>query len=123
MEDARDLVGCTALVLLGDASDLGFTGIEGEGPFLCRVTAVDEIGIWVENRRFVTVELRDEKGRAVPKARRRPRTHTVDILLPWRNVRTVVRFEDAAELPPGAELGAGAGKRTIGFDSGEPRRR
>jgi hypothetical protein len=119
MDDARDIVGCTVFVLLEDASGLGFTGIEGEGPFLCTVSAVDEVGMWVQNQRFVTVELRDERGRAVPKAKREPRISTVYILIPWRNVRTVVRFADEDAVPDVDGPGAPA----IGFVAAPPKKR
>ncbi|MDD3642613.1 MAG: hypothetical protein PHQ19_04020 [Candidatus Krumholzibacteria bacterium] len=122
MEDARDLVGCTVFVLLEDASGLAFAGIEGEGPFLCAVTAVDEIGMWVRNRRFVTVELRDSRGRAVPKSKREPRISTVDILIPWKNVRTVVRFADEGAVPEAAGPGAPGGAPAIGFVTEPPAR-
>lgn len=115
MEDARDLVGCTVFVMLEDASGLAFTGIEGEGPFLCTVSAVDEIGMWVQNRRFATVELRDSRGRAVPKAKREPRIDTVDILVPWRNIRTVVRFSDEDALPDVEGPGLSGGSPAVGF--------
>ena len=121
MEDARDLVGCTVFVLLEDASGLEFTGIEGEGPFLCTVTAVDEIGMWVENRRFVTVELRDSSGRAVPKSKRAPQVHSVDILIPWKNVRTVVRFADDGAVPDVDGPAASEQGQAIGFVAGTPK--
>jgi hypothetical protein len=118
MQDATDLVGCTVFVLLEDASGLEFTGIEGEGPFLCTVNAVDEIGLWVQNRRFVTVELRDRRGRSVSKAKREPRVNTVDILIPWKNIRTVVRFS-AEDAPPDVEgPGRAEGTPAIGFVAG-----
>jgi len=120
MDDARDLVGCTALVLLEDASGLEFTGIDGEGPFLCTVTAVDEIGMWVENRRFVTVELRDRSGRTVPKSKRTPQVHTVDILIPWKNVRTVVRFADDGAVPDVEGPASAEEGQAIGFVAGTP---
>lgn len=118
MQDARDLVGCTVFVLLEDASGLSFTGIEGEGPFLCTVGAVDEIGMWVQNLRFVTVELRDSRGRSVPKSKREPRINAVDILLPWKNVRTVVRFADDDAMPDVEGPGSAEGAPTIGFVTG-----
>lgn len=121
MQDARDLVGRTVLVLLEDAEGLGFTGIEGEGPFLCTVGAVDEIGMWVQNRRFVTVELRDRSGRSVPKSKREPRLNTVDILLPWRIVRTVVRFADEDAVPEVEGPGAAENAPVIGFVTGTQR--
>lgn len=120
MQDARDLVGCTVFVLLEDASGLGFTGIDGEGPFLCTVSAVDEIGMWVENRRFVTVELRDRRGRPVPKAKREPRISAVDILIPWKNVRTVVRFADDDAVPDVDGPDQLAGGQRIGFVTEPP---
>jgi len=120
MDDARDLVGRTVFVLLEDASGLAFTGIEGEGPFLCTVDAVDEIGMWVQNRRFVTVELRDRRGRSVPKSKREPQISTVDILLPWKNIRTVVRFADKDAVPDVEGPGSPEGAPNIGFVTGMP---
>lgn len=94
MEDARDLVGRTALVKLVSNEGLGFIDAPEDGPFFCKVVAVDEIGLWIENNRFVTVEIRDSRGRFIPEEKQEPVTHTVSILLPWRLVHTVVRFED-----------------------------
>ncbi len=94
MNDARDIIGRTVLVKLESCEGIEFTGIESEGPFFCRVKAVDEAGIWVENRKFMTVELRDSSGRAVPEKKRKPRKHTVNILLPWRTIQTIIMFED-----------------------------
>ncbi len=94
MDDARDMVDSTVLVKLVDCEGMEFTGIEGDGPFFCRVKAVDEAGIWVENRKFMTVEIRDSSGRTVPQKKRKQVTHTVNILLPWRNILTVVMFEE-----------------------------
>ena len=116
MEDARDIVGTTVLVSLRETGGLAFAGIPGEGPFFCRVTAVDEVGLWVRSRTFTTIELADEAGRAVPKRKRRRKTHVVDILLPWRNVATVVAFEDEVPAAADAEaLGEADGESRIGF--------
>jgi hypothetical protein len=94
MNDARDIIDRTVLVKLESCEGIEFAGIEGEGPFFCKVKAVDEAGIWVENRKFLTVELRDSKGRPVPEKERKPQKHTVNILLPWRLIQTVIMFED-----------------------------
>ncbi len=94
MEDATDLIDQTVLISLESYEGLEFTGIEGEAPFFCKVAAVDEIGIWIENRNFVTVELRDSKGKYIPEAKREQVKNTVNILMPWRNVKTVIRFPD-----------------------------
>jgi hypothetical protein len=96
MEDARDIVDRTVLVKLFSREGLEFTGIDSEGPFFCRVKAVDEAGVWVENTKFMTVELRDSDGRPVPEKKREPRQHTVNILLPWRSIQTIVMFEEDA---------------------------
>jgi hypothetical protein len=93
MDDARDIIDQTVLVKLISCEGLEFTGIDGDGPFFCKVKAVDEAGIWVENTKFTTVELRDSKGKSVPEKKRKPQQHTVNILLPWRNIQTVINFE------------------------------
>jgi hypothetical protein len=118
MEDARDIIDRTVLVRLISYEGMEFTGIEGDGPFFCKVTAVDEAGIWVENRKFETVELRDSKGRSVPEKKRKPQKHTVNILLPWRNIQTVIMFEDRdiENLDIGDEaLGSDGQTGRIGF--------
>jgi hypothetical protein len=109
MQDARDLVNQTVLVKLVSNEGLSFTGMPEDGPFFCKVTAVDEIGIWVENGRFATVEIRDGRGRYIPKPRQKIERHEVDLLIPWRIVHTVVRFrkKDAAKAAANA-LGADA---------------
>jgi hypothetical protein len=96
MDDARDIIDRTVLVKLISYEGMEFTGIEGDGPFFCNVKAVDEAGIWVENKKFMTVELRDSSGRSVPEKKRKPQRHTVNILLPWRNIQTIIMFEDEA---------------------------
>ncbi|GEM_PF-2030842 len=119
MEDARDLLGKTVLVKLVSNKGLEFTGISGDGPFFCKVKAVDQIGIWVENRRFVTVELRDSKGRYIAKEKQTPERHVVNILLPWKDVHTVVAFEDE-EITKSVPSVLGEdenGKGHIGFTS------
>jgi hypothetical protein len=93
MEDARDLIGQTVLVKLTSNEGLGFAGVPGDGPFFCTVVAVDEIGIWVKNKSFVTMEIKDAKGRYIPRERQKPERHVVNILLPWRIVHAVVLFE------------------------------
>jgi len=100
MEDARDLIGQTVLIKLTSNEGLVFAGVPEDGPFFCTVAAVDEIGIWVENKSFVTMEIRDGKGRYIPREQQKPARHAVDILLPWRIVHAVVMFEkgDAVEL-------------------------
>ena len=116
MDDARDIIDQTVLVRLKDYEGLEFTGIEGDGPFFCRVTAVDEIGMWVENRHFITIELRDSEGRDIPVKDRKEVENRVVFLLPWRNVLTVVRFEEFDEemlLGGIGEEGAESGR--IGF--------
>lgn len=94
MDDARDLVNKTVLVKLVNDEGLEFIGVPKDGLFFCRVVAVDEAGLWIENKNFVTTELSDSRGRAVPKKRRRPERHVVNILMPWRNILTVVMFAD-----------------------------
>jgi hypothetical protein len=100
MDDARDIVGRTIMVQLSSHDGLEFTGIPDQGPFFCKAVAVDEAGVWVENRNFVTIELTDSEGRDIPKSKQRPEKHVVNILLPWRNIRTVVHFpeKDAGDL-------------------------
>ena len=94
MEDARDLVGKTVLVKLESNEGYSFTGVPEDGPFFCKVAGVDEVGIWVENSNFMTVEIKDSRGRFVPKERQKPEQHKVNVLLPWRNVQTVVMYSD-----------------------------
>ncbi|MBN2070614.1 MAG: hypothetical protein JW814_04070 [Candidatus Krumholzibacteriota bacterium] len=94
MEDARDLVDQTVLVRLDSTEGLEFTGIEKDCPFFCKVSAVDEIGIWVENRKFVTIELKDSGGKCIPVNKQKEEINTVNFLLPWRKVLTVVKFPD-----------------------------
>ena len=94
MDDVRDIVDQTVLVKLAVTDGIEFTGIEGDGPFFCRVVAVDEIGMWVENRHFVTVEIRDNDGKDIPVSRRKKESNTVNFLLPWRIILTIVRFPE-----------------------------
>ena len=117
MDDARDIIDQTVLVKLTNTAGIEFTGIEGDGPFFCRVIAVDEIGMWVENRHFLTVEIRDNDGKDIPVSKRKKESNTVNFLLPWRNVLTVVRFpeKDQEEFADEA-LGSGPEKPgRIGF--------
>ncbi len=117
MNDARDLVDKTVLVKLLHYDGLEFVGVPEEGPFFCRIVAVDEAGLWVENKNFITTELSDSTGATVPEKRRKPERHVVNVLLPWRNIQTVVMFsEDDAEGIVQDLIGdekGGAG--TIGF--------
>jgi hypothetical protein len=94
MQDARDLIDQTVLVKLVSNEGLGFTGIPEDGPFFCKVTAVDEIGIWVENAKFATVEIRDGQGRYIPKRKQKLQRHEVDLLIPWRTIHTLIRFRE-----------------------------
>ena len=100
MEDARDLIGQTVLMKLTSNEGLAFAGVPGDGPFFCGVAAVDEVGIWVKNKSFVTMEIRDGKGRYIPREKQKPQRHEVNILVPWRIVHAVVLFEkgNAVEL-------------------------
>jgi len=117
MEDARDLIGRTVLVKLVRNEGLGFVDVPEEGPFFCMVVAVDEIGMWVENKRFITVEIRDAKGKFISKEKQKPEKHTVSVLLPWRNVRTVVRFseDDATAIEEKLQAEGAKDIRRIGF--------
>lgn len=94
MEDARDITGRTVLLKLIDQEELEFAGISEEGPFFCKVTAIDQFGVWVENRKFVTIEIRDSKGRYIPKAKQKSERHLVNLLFPWRNIQTIIRFSE-----------------------------
>lgn len=117
MEDARDLKDKTVLVKLSDCEDLGFAGVPEEGPFFCRVVAVDEIGLWVENKNFVTTEISDSEGGIIPEDERKRKRNVVNLLLPWRIIQTVVMFaeKDAGEIAKDI-LGEEAGdKGHIGF--------
>lgn len=117
MEDARDMVGETVLVKLASNEGLSFAGFPAEGPVFCRVVAVDEIGIWVENRSFVTVEVRTAAGGHIPKRQQKPKRSVANILIPWRIVHTVVRFEGGGAPGAGAAvLGSRpGGEGRIGF--------
>jgi hypothetical protein len=106
MEDARDIVGETVLIKLASNRGLAFAGFPVEGPVFCRVVAVDEIGIWVENRNFVSVEVRTASGRYVPKRLQERKRSVVNLLIPWRLVQTVVRFTEGKAIGArGAVLG------------------
>ena len=66
----------------------------------------------------MTVELRDSSGRSVPEKKRKPQKHTVNILLPWRTVQTIIMFEDKdiEKLDVDEEtLGSDAQTGRIGF--------
>lgn len=117
MEDARDMIGETVLVKLVGNEGLSFAGFPAEGPVFCRVVAVDEIGMWVENRNFVTIEVRTAEGQYIPKRRQKPKRSVANLLIPWRIVHTVVRFTEG-EAPGAGEavLGERAGREgRIGF--------
>lgn len=117
MEDARDLIDQTVLVALDSLEGIEFAGIQPDGPFFCKVVAVDEIGMWIENTQFVTVEVMDSRGNIIPEDERQEEVNTVNILLPWRKVLTVVKFpeKDPEELAREA-LGEDApGETRIGF--------
>jgi len=96
MEDARDLIGQNVLLKLTSNEGLAFAGIPVDGPFFCKVSAVDEIGIWVENKNFVTIEIRNRRGRYIPREKQKPERHAVSLLIPWRIVHTVVRFKEGS---------------------------
>jgi hypothetical protein len=95
MNDARDLIDKTVLVKLESNEEFTFAGVPEEGPFFCKVAAVDEIGIWVENKNFVTVEIKDSRGRIVPKEKQKPKRHTVNVMFPWRSIKSVVVYTEA----------------------------
>ncbi len=117
MQDARDIVDETVLVKLKSNEGLTFLGVPEEGPFFCKVVAVDEVGIWVENKKFETMELTDSAGKPVPKSKRKPERHVVNILFPWRDIRSIVRFaeKDAEKMVREMIDKAGSEDRRIGF--------
>jgi hypothetical protein len=117
MDDARDLVNKTVLVKLANREGLEFVGVPEEGLFFCRVVAVDEVGMWVENKNFITTELSDSNGRNVPAKKRKPEHHVVNVLFPWRNVQTVVMFaeEDVDDIVKDILEEEREGKGKIGF--------
>jgi hypothetical protein len=102
VEDARDIIGQIVLVKLATNEGLEFGGIPSDGPFFCKAVAVDEVGVWVENRHFATIEVRSASGRYIPKARQKLERHVVNLLLPWRIIQTIIKFEDER----GAEIKA-----------------
>lgn len=117
MESIEDLVGQTVLIKLESSEGLEFSGIPDGTPFFCKVEAVDRIGVWVENRKFVTVDIADSKGKFIPKEKQKPKRHVVNMLLPWRNIQIVVMFRGKSaerivkKLIEGDSKGAGK----IGF--------
>ncbi|HUV35751.1 MAG TPA: hypothetical protein VMX58_02300 [Patescibacteria group bacterium] len=117
MNDARDLEDKTVLVKLLNYDGLEFVGVPEKGPFFCRVVAVDEAGLWVENKNFITTELSDSTGAVVPEERRKTERHVVNVLLPWRNIQTVVMFteDDAENIVQGLIDDEKGGTGTIGF--------
>jgi hypothetical protein len=104
MEDSRDLIGETVLVKLTSNEGLAFAGVPGDGPFFCRVAAVDEIGIWLENKNFATIEIRNSAGCYIPKRKQKARRHAVNLLIPWRIIHTVVKFEAAKTIRADADV-------------------
>jgi hypothetical protein len=104
MDDARDIIGQKVLVKLTENEGLAFAGVPGDGPFFCKVVAVDEIGIWVENKSFVTMEIRNAAGSYIPKRKQKAQRHSVNLLFPWRIVHTVVRFEKSDAAPAKASV-------------------
>lgn len=104
MDDSRDLIGQTVLLKLTSNEGLAFAGVPVEGPFFCRVTAVDEIGVWAENRNFVTIEIRNSAGGYIPKRKQKAERHSVNLLIPWRIIHTIVKFEETKTLKAEAEV-------------------
>jgi len=117
MEDARDLINETVLVKLTSNEEYLFAGVPGEGPFFCKVAAVDEIGIWVENKNFVTIEIKDSRGGYIPKEEQEPKKQPVNVLLPWRNISCIVLFSGSEGEAVARKIvrEAGPGDSRIGF--------
>jgi hypothetical protein len=117
MNDARDLVDNTVLVRLESNEEFSFAGVPEEGPFFCKVVAVDEIGIWVENKNFVTIEIKDSRGRIVPKEQQQPKRHVVNVLIPWKNIKSIVMYTETEgeEIAKQVMDTTGADDGTIGF--------
>jgi hypothetical protein len=117
MEGARNLIDQTVLVKLKSNEGLEFAGIPDEGPFFCKVVGVDQTGIWVENKNFLTIELSDSRGRIIPEEKRETERHIVNLLLPWKDIKTVVMFtdRDAASIAKGVIGEDEEGRGHIGF--------
>ena len=117
MNDARDLINKTVLVKLSSNEEFVFAGVPEEGPFFCKVVAVDEIGIWAENKNFVTIEIKDSKGRFIPKERQEPKKQAVNVLIPWRNISCIVLYEGSEGGAVAEEIAreAGPDDTRVGF--------
>ena len=117
LNDARHVVDETVLLQLKENEGLNFLGVPEEGPFFCKVVAVDEAGVWVENSKFVTLDITDSKGKVIPKNKRKPEKHVVNILFPWKDIRTIVRFadQDADRIVDELLDESGGEDRRIGF--------
>ncbi|HER44001.1 MAG TPA: hypothetical protein ENO08_06035 [Candidatus Eisenbacteria bacterium] len=117
MDDARDLIHKTVLVKLSNNGEFVFAGVPEEGPFFCRVEAVDEIGVWVENRNFITIEIKDSRGRYVPKEKQEAKKQAVNVLLPWKSITCIVLFAGSEGEAAAKRIveEAGPGDSRIGF--------
>lgn len=80
-----DIVGQKAYFKIRNAKELAFFGI-GDEQFHARVVGLDATGVWIENPKWESVRLRDERGEIIPPEERKKEVYRTNILIFWHNI-------------------------------------
>jgi hypothetical protein len=88
MPELSELTGQNVMLMLTQWDDLAFLGVTKD-VFTAKVTAVNELGIWIENPAWESIPGDDEEE---------PQVHRIEILLRWDRIRSIVFFPDVEEL-------------------------
>jgi hypothetical protein len=89
--DIEKAINNKVLIVLFSHEGLEKAGIIDRN-FYARLIGYDQIGLWIENPKFETINVRREDGSLIPVSERQKETYVADVLIPWGNVKSIVYF-------------------------------
>ena len=70
------------------------TGIYApDGWIKAKLCGIDDLGIWLENPYFTTIDFVDSKGNPIPPNQRKEVTKTAVVLIKWQFIASMIRVE------------------------------
>lgn len=87
--NTQEIVGKKAYFKIRNAKEMGFFGIV-EDQFHAQIVGIDGTGVWIENPKWETTRIRNEKGEIIEPEKRKKEIYLTHILIFWHNIVSIM---------------------------------